>query len=180
MLLDTIAIAFWPTIVGLLAFGWFRRRDDGTLALTWTAAASLIVTGLFCLTLFDIGSLLILLDIFIGAILFGSLCVLAAYLGRDRLTPPRRLATALFGIAIAGYGGQSAIGDYLLERPAVDAVVRQLRIQETAKGPNEYLVTIGDETFKVTTGLYATLREGDRVRATIGRGSGYIYTLEMM
>ena len=40
MFVDTIAIAFWPTIVGLFLLGWFRRRDDGTLALTWAAAAS--------------------------------------------------------------------------------------------------------------------------------------------
>jgi hypothetical protein len=72
------------------------------------------------------------------------------------------------------------ISDHVLERQAVDGVVRQLRVQDTAKGPNEHLVTIGNETFKATTRLYATLRQGERVRASIGRGSGYIYAIEKL
>jgi hypothetical protein len=180
MFLDTIAIAFWPVVVGLVLIGWRGRADPNILAPAWAAASLIGIAGIMYTVIFDITSLVVLFNATIGMMLFGTLCLLTVYGARSRLTRRQCVGITLLGIALIGCGSEELIGDHVLERQTVDAVVRQLRIHETAKGPNEYLVTIGDQTFKATTRLYATLRQGDRVRATIGRGSGYIYGVEKL
>jgi hypothetical protein len=180
MLHNAIAIAFWPAVVGLALTGWLRRRDASTLATTWSAASLIGIGGIFYITIFDTTSLLVLLDMAVGTILFGALCLLTVYGCASRLTRLQCIGVGLLGFAMIGYGSEILIGDHMLAPKAVEGVVRHLRIMPAGRGPDEYLVTIGDESFKATTRLYATLRPGERVRATVGRGSGYIYVIEKM
>jgi hypothetical protein len=180
MLLDTLAMAFWPTVAGLVLAGWLGRANPNVLVATWVPAPLLAVAGMVHTSIHDIATPVVLLDIFIGMLLFGALCLWAVYRCGSRLTTVRRLGLGLFGLAMIGYGGQMLIGDYAMERQVVEGEVRLLRVQENQDMPSEYHAMIGNGTFKVTTRLYAVLRVGDHVRATVGRGSGYVYAVERM
>jgi hypothetical protein len=147
---------------------------------TWLAAALILVAAIIHTSTFDITSVVVLLDTFIGMVLFGALCLWTVQRCGDQLTPLRRFGVGLFGLAMLGYGGQMLIGDYAMPRQVVEGEVRELRMQPAEEMPNDYYATIGSATFKVTTRLYASLRTGEQVRATVGRGSGFVYALERM
>ena len=160
MFLDAIALAFWPAIVGLVLFGWVRRADPAAVATPWATASVIAMAGIFYTVVFDVTSLVIVFNIFVGMILFGTLCLLAVYRCRSRLAVTSSVGLILFGVALVGIGSQSLIGDYMMERPVVHGTVQRLLILQTARGPNEYLVTIGDKSFHATTRLFATLARG--------------------
>jgi hypothetical protein len=175
--LDALAIAFWPFVVGAAAAGWLLRADQGSLAVAWSAAALAGIAGILSVTIFDVTSLWILLDMFVGMILFGAVCLLVVYWRWSALPRGSRILLIVMGVAGLGAGGEQLVGDYLVPRRVVQGTIENLFISWQAFGPDAYHVRIDGVLYLATVPLYRTLRVGDRVEAEIGRSSGYIYRL---
>jgi hypothetical protein len=176
--LDALAIAFWPIVVGAAVAGWLLRADQGSLAVAWSAAALVGIAGLLCITIFDVTSLWILLDMFVGMILFGGLCLLVAYWRWNALPRSSRILLIVMGVVGLGAGGEQLAGDYLLPRQLVRGTIESLFVSWQAFGPDAHHVRIDGGLYSATVPLFRTLRVGDRVEAEIGRASGYIYRLQ--
>lgn len=175
---DLIAAAFWPVTGSLFLVAWAFRRNRTIFEISLVVASIIVIAGITALIIFDITSLWVLLDLYIGAIFFGVLCLFALYVIWSKGSRWARLVLGFAGLASLGGGTYHFIADYVMARQIVQGTVQLLHVFWHSKGANEHVVKINDQFYAVTTQMYETLRVGDSVRAEIGRGSGYIYRIE--
>jgi hypothetical protein len=176
--LDVVAVAFWPVVLGLLLLAWANRSDMSLVAVV--SAALIVLAGIIYISFAGIASLSVLFAQHVGLILGGAFFVWATYVARHKLSLTARAGIGLFGLALIGIAGAQLVGDYLLPRQVVQGAIDRLHAFGHSKGPDSYEVSIDGKLYPATTRLYDTLRPGERVRVEIGRGSGYIYRLERL
>ena len=188
-------IAFWPAIF-LLTFlaSRFRARRIAAIGCGLLALAILLLgalhddvagsTSLAALHDVEIGQLIIcgvFFALFVGVI---QQITIGGWQKKDRILGAFAIATALFLL----WGIVSPVvvvfSDLALPWHAVEGEITLLatpgrtfgRVSWKVLGPN--VVRIGDTQVQASTGLYATLRLGQHVRAEVSRGSNFIRRIE--
>ena len=81
----------------------------------------------------------------------------------------------VMGIGLAVYGAVSFRGDFIVERSEVAGVVTNKYVRHARYG-KYYYVEIEGRRFSTTADVYAQIQPLSRVHATIGHGTGNIFT----
>lgn len=177
---DLFAIAFWPVVIGAGLVTWIPRAHKRLAAIRAIAGVVVLgfgLVGVIALIAFDIASLWVLLDFFVGAIVFGGSCLGYVYMRWAEISVWSRTWMGAFGAAMLVYGTWCLVADYLMPRRVVEGTVKHLHLS-SGRGPEEGNVTIDGRDYKATMRLYRTLRVGDRHRIEVGQGSKYIYRID--
>jgi hypothetical protein len=203
MILDALAIIFWP-LIGLTALMYFLiRKPEYRTAFAVLAGSTLVFPLLFSLNLFSNESMAFVLDVEVGFVALGAFFLCMSW-RTARLPDPalldqpptfrlRRqslkeqaavlfsiLIYALLGAGLVGYGAWCLIGDYLVPRHVVEGRIEDLHVQSNGRLPPSLIVRIGEEDYKAPRRTFDNLSVGESIRAEIGRGSGYLFRVETL
>ena len=79
------------------------------------------------------------------------------------------------GIGLTAYGAISLRGDFIMERSEVAGVVTNKYVRNNRYG-KYYYVEIEGRRFPTTADIYAQIQPLSHVHATVGHGTGNIFT----
>ncbi|WP_257170044.1 hypothetical protein [Bradyrhizobium sp. SRS-191] len=183
-LADLFAAAFWPLIM-LIALWLFAIREQVSRNTLMTAGAYTIGPLLMTLFLLEKTSVYAVLDLYVLSILLGLLLIWqataiappgGAAMAKPLQTPVSRVGGVLAGVVLVWVSSHRLLPDLLESRLVVQGVARAGR--GSGRHP-DYLAYIGNRTVKVTTPVYERLQDSPFVRAEVGRGTNYVYRIEM-
>jgi MFS family permease len=180
-MIDLIAIGILPAI----ALGaWFlvlakRNQSGGWRWRVFSIAASLLILvpsiAPFIMDR-ETRSMYVARNVIIAA--FGVLVLVAAV---KTPRPGRRIPLALVGVISVAMGSWYVVGDFALRSREVIGTVTDVETRrERRKTVQRYYVVIGGNAYETTRDLFESAAKGQRVRGTIGAGSGMLISLEAL
>jgi multisubunit Na+/H+ antiporter MnhB subunit len=183
---EFIAACFWPT-VGLFGLLLTRTRDH-VLRQYFTIAAIVMFFLYFVLAIVGANSSMIaVIDLYVLAGVLGLLVLGYGYnrWGHDKPGAPSsfREKCAGVGLIVIGAGIVWISGSTLFQDFVEPRFVLEGRAESFRKGGgrhSQYLASIAGRTVKVTTPVYERLQFKPYVRAEVGRGSNYIFSIEYL
>lgn len=183
---DWLPILLWPgtLLYALLCSLILRSVKNYTARQTLTTFMGLPAFLLIAFLIVHASqSLVHLFNSYFGLIVAGALCCVGfffAYFSRPS-GADRAGGLILFGLAgpaLLFFGSNVLIQDYVRNRAVIEGTVSQLNARTGSRKTADYRVVIDGKRFWATREIYEALKDGERVRAEIGKGSGYIYRIE--
>jgi hypothetical protein len=185
-----VAIASWPLIALGFAVAIVAQRRSATSLSPSAYFLTYILIGLPVVLMFDnryqSGLNLFVQDLTLipGGCL---VCWGGTYLWRNADILDRKSSLILnskvsaivcvtMGVALTTYGTVSLSGDFLMERREVAGVVTKKYVRNDYRFGNTYYVEIEGRQFPATANIYTQIQPLSHVHATVGRGTGNIFT----
>jgi hypothetical protein len=185
-----VAIASWPLIALGFAVAIVAQRRSATSVSPSAYFLTYILIGLPVLLMFD-NRYQSELNLFVQDLTLipggGLVCWGGTYLWRNADILDRKSSLILnskvsaivcvtMGIALTTYGTVSLSGDFLMERREVAGVVTKKYVRNDYRFGNTYYVEIEGRQFPATADMYTQIQPLSHVHATVGRGTGNIFT----
>ena len=186
---DWFPVLLWPvTFLYVLLWVMILRWAAAGSTMRGVAAVAMVLPAPFIVRYLLNNSSQSLVHLFDYYFLFVTVGVICCFIFVRFLFRPMPVASkmsvmilcALFGPFSLFFGLNVLVQDYALSRLVIDGKISRLGVTDFSKRAPEYEATIETKRFWTTPDVFATLHEGDRVRAEIGKGSRYIYSIERM
>jgi hypothetical protein len=185
-LVEAIAWVYWPlAVLVVVAFvrRW-RRTERNSATESWLVVAAFLTLVVLLIVLGALGnrSAVVLVDWHILNLTVGSVFLVGAVLAARHRPMGTKLLSAVLvlgasGLAFASLGAWHLVGDFPLPRRTIEAVVDKTNIS-TGRLGQAFHVYLDGQHHPTTADVYRTARIGERVRASVGLGSGNIFSIE--